>query len=79
MPRKKVAAKKTTEKIISALLSGKMGEEYRRKYVVVIGEEAHIIPSKNQGKFIEKLRKKFPRKTPHIVFVPGPETYILFL
>lgn len=77
MLKKKTSAKGTTEKIINALLSGKMGRKYQRKYVAVVGGEVLIVPKKDQKKFLTDLRRKFPKQTPHFVFVPGPEAYIL--
>lgn len=77
MKRKKPAPSKRS--LINALLSGKMGKRYEGKHVVVIGGKAHILPFEGEksAEIIERLEKKYPRQTPHLVFVPREETYIL--
>ena len=76
MAKKRIPSKPN---LINALLSGKMGKKYEGKHVVVIGGKAHILPfeGKESAEIIGSLEKKHPKETPHLVFVPREETYIL--
>ncbi|OGK10233.1 hypothetical protein A2954_02650 [Candidatus Roizmanbacteria bacterium RIFCSPLOWO2_01_FULL_37_12] len=75
-------AKKTDQKILNVLLSGKhpLSKRYAGKHVLVI--EDQVVPlKKGKGgtRDIEKLEKKYGR-TPTLVFIPRHDvSYILIL
>jgi hypothetical protein len=53
--------------------------EFRGRNVVVIGKE--IFPIKNgkqAARLLEKLRKKYPKKSPLLAYVMREEPYILW-
>ena len=68
------------EKLVQTLFSGKMGEKYFGKHVVIMGGKIVILPSdrKQASALIETLAKKYHKEIPQLVFVPRPETYILW-
>jgi len=68
------------EKLVQTLFSGKMGEKYFGKHVVIMGGKIVILPSdrKQASALIETLAKKYRKEIPQLVFVPRPETYILW-
>lgn len=69
------------EELLQTLFSGKMGKKYFGKHVVIIGGKATILPSDREqaSALIETLGKKYPKEIPQLVFVPRPETYILWI
>ncbi len=69
------------EKLLQTLFSGGKGKRYFGKHVVVIGGKATILPSNDQQatQLIEKLEGRYPGQTPQLVFIPRPETYILWV
>ena len=71
--------KPSSERLVTALLSGKMGKKYQGKQVMVVGNEISIVPTSKveAERLFKKLDKKSPGQTPTIVYVPHAETYIL--
>lgn len=75
-------AKKTDQKILNVLLSGKhpLSKKYAGKHVLVI--EDQVVPlkkGKGGANDIEKLEKKYGR-TPTLIFIPRHDiSYILIL
>lgn len=71
--------KSSNETVVDKLLSGTAGEKYQGKQVVVIGGKIHILPEddRESAEMVDQLEHKYPGQTPHLVFVPRPETYIL--
>lgn len=77
----KIQTKSKNEKLVQTLFSGRMGKKYSGKHVVIMSGSATILPSdrKQASKLIETLEKKYPREIPQLIFVPRPETYILWI
>lgn len=74
--KQQVSAK---DKIITSLLSGKMGKRYEGKQVILFDEKVYILPQDDQksAKFVEGLIKQNPKSTPTVAFVPKKGSYIL--
>lgn len=72
-------SKPANETVVDKLLSGTAGEKYQGKQVVIIGGKIHILPEddRESAELVNRLEQKHPDQTPHLVFVPRPETYIL--
>lgn len=68
------------EQLIQALFSGKKGKKYFGKHVAIINGKILLLPVNPQkaSDLIDRLENKY-QETPELVFVPRPETYILFL
>lgn len=67
------------EELIEKLLSGRAGQGYQGEHVVVIGGEAHILPEddRDAAALVEELERKHPDQTPHLLFVPRSESYVV--
>ena len=70
---------KKNKQLVDTLLSGAADEQFQGKQVVVIGGKTFILPENDteSARLVETLEKQYPGETPHLVFVPRPETYIL--
>lgn len=70
---------KKDEKIIAALLAGKVGKKYEGRGVVVCDGKIYPLPKDDEkaGKFFDQIIADNPTVTPTITFVPKRINYTL--
>lgn len=53
--------------------------KYRRKHLLVVqGKVFGVITGSNAVRLLDRVRKRYPRQTPTLIYVPGEESLILW-
>ena len=68
------------EQLIQALFSGRKGKKYFGKHVAIVQGKVLLLPVNPQeaSTLLDRLETEY-QEIPELIFVPKPETYILFL